>query len=109
MPYDKYRNWSTEFVNPPRLHRDIKEQVVIDFLEAKEQVDRLEILDSFQAYVERVYRKELLLELSQMILSRLGTPVAGALATFIPEPHPSPRARMIRQEPPAPGPESSGR
>ena len=108
MPYDKYRYWTTEPTPSLRPYRDIEEQVVIDFLEAKEQVDRLEILDSFQVYVERCYRKALLLEISQMVLSKLGGPLAGALATFVPEPMPSPRARVVPREAPAPAPRSSG-
>lgn len=56
MPYDKYRNWK-----PGTLHDvdTLKRQVLKDIHEAEDEIDKLEILDSFEAYVERNHQEEL--------------------------------------------------
>jgi len=56
MPYDKYHNWK-----PTTLHDvdTLKRQVLKDIHEAEDEIDKLEILDSFEAYVERNQQEEL--------------------------------------------------
>lgn len=56
MPYDKYRNWK-----PRTLHEvdTLKRQVLSDINEAEDEIDKLEILDSFEACVERKHQEEL--------------------------------------------------
>lgn len=62
MPYDKYRNWPL----PARSGRavpvmpgpGIEEQVLQDLADAKDEIEKLEILDSFAAYAQRHYRQE---------------------------------------------------
>ena len=56
MSYDKYRNWK------PRTLHDVdtlKRQVLKDIHEAEDETDKLEILDSFEAYVERSRQEDL--------------------------------------------------
>ena len=55
MPYDKYRNWGSD--SP--THEGIKKQVLEDLKGTDDDTDQLEILDSFEAYVERQQQNEL--------------------------------------------------
>lgn len=55
MPYDKYRNWG-----PDRpIHQGIKKHILEDLKDAIDEFERLEILDSFEVYVERQKQDEL--------------------------------------------------
>lgn len=65
MSYDKYRNWKP---GTPYDANRLKERVLKDIEEAKEEVEKLEILDSFEAYVERAHTVELAEHLSHQIL-----------------------------------------
>jgi hypothetical protein len=65
MSYDKYRNWN---VIRPQEMNSLKEMVLKDLQEAPEEIDRLEILDSFEAAVERALTAELAEHLSNQIL-----------------------------------------
>lgn len=62
MPYDKYRNWplptraGNVFTVPQGT--GIEEVVLKDLAEAEDKTDKLEILDSFAAYYQRVYQQE---------------------------------------------------
>ncbi len=102
MPYDKYRNWSTDPGSAPRmmLHSDIKSQVLRDLEELKDETEKLEILDSFEVYAQRCYRREVLEQLSLTILNKLGGPLAGALSTFVTSPSPTSRGRVVKRPTP---------
>lgn len=65
MSYDKYRNWKP---GTPYETDKLKRQVLEDLGEAEDEIDRLEILDSFEAYVERTNTAELAKHLSNQIL-----------------------------------------
>ena len=65
MPYDKYRNWK---VTRPSEMNTLKEQVLKDLQEAPDEIGRLEILDSFEAAIERAHTAELAEHLSNQIL-----------------------------------------
>lgn len=62
MPYDKYRNWPLPArsgrVFSVMQGRGIEEQVLQDLANAKDEFEKLEILDSFAAYAKRHYRQE---------------------------------------------------
>ena len=66
MSYDKYRNWK------PKAPHDVdtlKRQVLKDIHEAEDEVDKLEILDSFEAYVERNRQEELAEHFARLVLN----------------------------------------
>jgi hypothetical protein len=65
MPYDKYRNW--EVGTLLELNR-LKEMVLKDLGEAKDKIDKLEILDSFEVAVERAHTAEIGEHLADQIL-----------------------------------------
>lgn len=63
MPFDKYRNWPlprTEGnIFPILQSQGLEEQVLKDLAFAGEDIDKLEILDSYAAYAQRAYRDRL--------------------------------------------------
>ena len=63
MPYDKYRNWKPRtalgFGTKVYDIDALKRQVLKDIHEAEDETDKLEILDSFEVYVERHQQEEL--------------------------------------------------
>jgi hypothetical protein len=62
MPHDKYRNWPLPRkegnIFPVRQGTDIEKIVLKDLAEATDETDKLEILDSFATYYQRVYQQE---------------------------------------------------
>ncbi|GAH37611.1 unnamed protein product, partial [marine sediment metagenome] len=65
MPYDKYRNWKKQgFVDD-----GIKLQVIKDLEDTKDPIDKLEILDSFEVYVERNQQEELAEHFALLVLN----------------------------------------
>lgn len=66
MSYDKYRNWKLE---TPWEMNQLKEQVLKDLQEETgDEIDKLEILDNFEAAVERAHTADLAAHLSNQIL-----------------------------------------
>jgi len=95
MPYDKYRNWP---LGPPYETNRLKQQVLEDILNAEDEIDKLEILDSFEAYVERVNTAELAEHLSSQILLAAGPFLTGAILSKLPSPMPISRPRRAPVE-----------
>ncbi len=95
MPYDKYRNWG-----PDRpIHEGIKKQVLIDLQVSTDDVDRLEILDSFEAYVERQKQDELAEYIAELATRHILMPLLSAfLKAQIPKPMPLGRPRQVAPE-----------
>lgn len=91
MPYDKYRNWPP---GTPFETDRLKRRVLEDIQETEDETDRLEILDSFEAYVERVNTAELAEHLSNQILLVAGPFLTGAILSKLPSPMPISRPRM---------------
>ena len=91
MSYDKYRNWK-----PGTFHEanTLKKQVLKDLGEAEDEIDKLEILDSFEAYVERVHTAELAEHLSNQILFALQPFLTGAILGKLPASMPISRGRV---------------
>ena len=90
MPYDKYRNWKP---GTPYETNRLKQQVLDDIQEAEDEEDRLEILDSFEAYVERAHTAELAEHLSHQILLVARPFLTGAILSKLPSPMPISRPR----------------
>ena len=72
MSYDKYRNWK------PRTLHDVdtlKRLVLMDIHEAEDEIDKIEILDSFEAYVERNQQEELAEHFALLVLNNTIRPL----------------------------------
>ena len=91
MPYDKYRNWK---LGTPYEADKLKRQVLEDIQGAEDETDRLEILDSFEAYVERTHTAELAEHLSHQILFVVRPFLIAAIHGKLPGSMPISRPRM---------------
>lgn len=98
MPYDKYRNWSTK--PTLRVGLNIKDQVLCDLAAATDETERLEILDSYEVYVERATRIEVADNVSEWLLNFLKPIVSGAIEKQLGNPMPigRPRAATATKE-----------
>jgi len=94
MPYDKYCNRD---VSTPIEMSKLKEQVLKDLTEAQDLTDRLEILDSFEAAVERAHTAELAEHFSNQILFLVQPFLTTAIQGKLPVSRPVSRPRMARQ------------
>ena len=95
MQYDKYRNWKPgTLCETDRLKR----QVLEDIQETEDEIDRLEILDSFEAYVERRNTAELAEHISNQILLVAGPFLTGAILSKLPSSVPISRPRRAQVE-----------
>lgn len=87
MSYDKYRNWKVDI---PLEMNKLKETVLQDLreIDPEDEIAPLEILDSFQAAVERAHTAELAEHLSNQILfivrPFLTAAIQGKLPTSMP-------------------------
>ena len=90
MSYDKYRNWN---VTRPLEMNSLKEMVLKDLQESPEEIDRLEILDSFEAAVERAHTAELADHLSNQILLIVQPFLTAAIQGKLPASMPLSRPR----------------
>ena len=72
MPYDKYRNWK---LGTFQELENLKQQVLKDVQEAEAEVDKLEILDSFEVYVERNQQKVLAEQFALSVLNNVIRPL----------------------------------
>ena len=97
MSYDKYRNWK------PRTLHDVdtlKRLVLMDIHEAEDEIDKIEILDSFEAYVERNQQEELAEHFALLVLKNAIGPL---LVEFVKSRMPGsmpisrPRAASVKQ------------
>ena len=63
MPFDKYRNWPLPTregnIFPVHHRQNLEEQVLKDLDATGDETEKLEILDSYAAYVQRAYRQEI--------------------------------------------------
>jgi len=93
MPYDKYRNWNTG----PLWETDrLKRQVLEDIEGAEDETDKLEILDSFEAYVERAHNTEVAEHLSNQILLAAQSFLTGGILSKLPGSMPISRPRAAQ-------------
>lgn len=114
MLYDKYRDWPLRFhsggvfglrvapIAPLGRKPSIEEQVLSDLAEAKDEVDKIEILDSFAAYAKRDYAGEVSILVGELIASNLSqiASVCGQtmVSQYLPSTKPTHRARPSRQD-----------
>jgi len=98
MSYDKYQNWGPDLPS----HTGLKHQVIIDLANSTEDFERLEILDSFEVYVERENQKNIADTLAVQLATNV---VILLLSDFIkarlykPMPVSRPRPATIHIEP----------
>lgn len=88
MPYDQYHNWplpAGRGGRPPLPGSDIKKQVLQDLGLPADDIDMLEILDSFEAWAKRCDQAEMAETMaSQMLVQAQPFFQAGILGQFPP-------------------------
>jgi len=94
MPYDRYRNWDVRL--PMELNK-LKEQVLRDLAETPEEIDRLEILDSFETAVERAHTADLGEHLADQILFIVRPFLIAAIQGKLPTSSPISRPRAVHK------------
>ena len=95
MPYDKYRNWKT---GTPSEMNKLKELVLKDLEETGDEIEKLEILDSFEVAVERTHTAELAEHLSNQILILAQPFLTAAIQGKLPSSMPLSRPRAAPAE-----------
>jgi hypothetical protein len=94
MSYDIYHNWKAD---SPGSMDILKVRVLEDLKKAGDETERLEVLDSFQAVVERVHTAELGEHLAKQIMIIARPFLVTAIQGKLPESHPMARPRVVRQ------------
>lgn len=94
MPYDKYVHWKPGTFSEMNK---LKEQVLRDLLATKDEIDQLEILDSFEAAVERAHTAKLGEHLSNQILFIVQPFLTAAIQGKLPASSPISRGRMAQK------------
>ena len=96
MPYDKYYNWRLGTLLDMNK---LKEQVLKDLQGTGDEIDQLEILDSFESAVERAHTAELGEHLSNQILLIVQPFLTAAIQGKLPSSMPvsRPRAASVKQ------------
>lgn len=94
MPYDKYRDWPLPAnVFSVMQGRGIEKQVLQDLIDAKDDIEKLEILDSFAAYAKRAYRQEFAQDAAQITGQQLGSLLEPLFLSRLPAVRPLGRPR----------------
>jgi len=102
MPYDKYVHWPLPHhegdmfgIIPapmrPRSSKTLEDQVLKDLAEAKEEIEKKEILDSYAAYAKRAYRVEVSCLISQLFTNQLQSSLGPILQAYLEKVFPSVR------------------
>lgn len=98
MSYDKYRNWPLRSksgnVFPVFPSTGIEKQVIEDLEEAKDPIEKLEILDSFAAYAQRDHQMRLAQECSYHIARLLASILESFILEKMPLVQPVARGRV---------------
>ncbi|HUV51645.1 MAG TPA: hypothetical protein VMW64_01045 [Dehalococcoidia bacterium] len=98
--YDRYQHWSTPDVRIPLCparSRSIEDQVLKDLAAAKDDMEKVEILDSYAAYAERVYRGNVASALAQQAGDVFSSFLVQYLMSQLPSVFPPHRGGMARQ------------
>ncbi len=93
MPYDKYRNWKQADDFGFQI---LKRRVLKDLQATTDEIDQLEILDSFEGAVERAHTAELAEHLSNQILFLVRPFLTAAIQGKLPAPNPISRPRRTQ-------------
>lgn len=82
--YDRYRHWWPSDMAPirPISRKAIEEQVLEDLEKAKSEFERLEILDSYFVYAQRVYRAREINNSSDQVGS-MATKLASIFLSYV--------------------------
>ncbi len=102
MSYDRYRHW-----NPPpsgccpvgSARPDLKEQVLKDLAATSDHTDQLEILDSFEAYIQRAYLHEISAAVADTIMRLVRPFLVGGIQSQMPLVYPVRRGRPVARPP----------
>ena len=98
MPYDKYRNWK---VTRPSEMNKLEEMVLKDLQATGDEIEKLEILDSFEVAVERAHTAELGEHLANQILlivrPFLIAAIQGKLPASMPIGRPRPAPALVEE------------
>ena len=102
MSYDKYQNWPLPLrsgsVFPVMQSHGINEQVLKDLAEAEDEIERLELLDSFAAYAERAYRHSFAENMATQAGLLLGELLNPFILSHLPVVSPVHRGRPAKEE-----------
>ncbi len=101
MTYDKYRDWSMPGTVRPVImgtRITLEEQVLKDLDAAKDEADKLDILDSFAAYHKRAYRQDFAESAANVTGQQLGALLAPIFLSRLPDIGVIHRGRRVPQE-----------
>jgi len=104
MSYDKYRNWplpgnpNTRQVIVGMRPPSLEETVLKDLCEAEDEIERLEILDSYASYSKRAYRQEFVSSAVALLGRQLGTILDPVFLSHMLEVYTIRRARLVKEE-----------
>ena len=99
MSYDKYRNYnSNSFGGITASQTSIKEQVLKDLDDTSDHIDKLEILDSFEAYIEREHNVVIATDLANLITNTIASSIGIIILDKIPPARPTMRGRIVEKE-----------
>ena len=101
MLYDKYQNYPLPArsgnVFSVMQGRGIEQRVLQDLIVAKDDIEKLEILDSFAAYAKRAYRQEFAEVAALITGQQLGSLLEPLFLSRLPEVRPLGRPRAVRK------------
>lgn len=93
MPYDMYRHWSGKGISLNRS--EIERQVLSDLDKYTDETDKLEVLDSFRAFVEREEQKDLAEHFSNVLFRAIQPLLTDTIFARMPGSMPVHRGRPV--------------
>ena len=100
MTYDKYRTWRIPrgavpvgFTRP-----SLEEQVLMDLSGTNDEIEKLEILDSYAAYCKRAYQQDFVGATAQFVGQQLGGILESVFLSRLPEVYTGHRRRASKAE-----------
>lgn len=99
MNYNSYRNYHINKlggISPSQT--DIKEQVLKDLDGLSDHIDKLKILDSFEAYIEREHNATIATGLANLITNTIASSISIIILDKMPPVSPIARGRMVKKE-----------
>lgn len=95
--HDRYQHWSLPFQAPMAPSRKALEyQVLEDLASTDDELEKLEILDSYAAYSQRAYREIMVMGFTQQASRLAETIFAPWIREAIPPVHAPHRAAMAK-------------
>lgn len=111
MPYDKYEHWPLPHYEGSIFGRvlpsmrpgssiTLEDEVLRDLKKAEDEIEQMEILDSYAAYAKRAYRVEVSSLVSQLFANQLENTLGPILQAYLekvfPNIRPIGRPRMAK-------------